>query len=47
MKEKLFAQRYWTSNPATKFVREVDMNTKMEVTQIMPRARFAGANDLK
>lgn len=46
MKERLFAQRYWTSNPATKFVREVDLNTKQEVLQSQPQARFAGANDL-
>ena len=41
MREKLFKEQYWTSNPATKFVKEIDINTKQEVVQQAEEAKFA------
>lgn len=41
MKERLFKEQYWTSNPATKFVKEIDINTKQEVVQQAEEVKFA------
>jgi hypothetical protein len=47
MKERLFKEQYWTCNPATKFVKELDINTKQEVLQQEQSIKFANEAELQ
>lgn len=46
LKQRLFKDQYWTTNPATKFVKEIDINTKQQVTQ-QQMVKFANMDELR